>query len=52
VLSDAYLGSVYGGAEWQAAWASDPVGTDRHLLAARVAGAAGGRDRIRHDAAR
>jgi tetratricopeptide (TPR) repeat protein len=36
VLSDAYLGSVYGGAEWQTAWAADPAGTDRKLLVARV----------------
>ena len=37
VLSADYLASVYGGAEWQAAWASDPAGTDRKLLAVRVA---------------
>jgi hypothetical protein len=36
VLSSAYLASVYGGAEWQAAWAADPLGTDRRLLVARV----------------
>ncbi len=37
VLSDEYLRSVYGGAEWQAAWASDPDGTGRKLLTVRVA---------------
>jgi hypothetical protein len=37
VLSPAYLRSVYGGAEWQAAWASDPHGTGRKLLTVRVA---------------
>ena len=37
VLSDAYLQSSYGTAEWQAAWASDPSGTERKLLAVRVA---------------
>ncbi len=37
VLSADYLRSVYGGAEWQAAWASDPEGTDRKLLTIRVA---------------
>ena len=37
VLSRDYLESVYGGAEWQAAWASDPAGTGRKLLAVRVA---------------
>jgi hypothetical protein len=36
VLSEAYLKSVYGGAEWQAAWASDPDGTTRRLLVVRV----------------
>lgn len=36
VLSDAYLESVYGSAEWQAAWASDPQGADRRLLIVRV----------------
>jgi tetratricopeptide (TPR) repeat protein len=36
VLSEDYLGSVYGGAEWQAAWAQDPAGTDRKLLPVRV----------------
>ena len=37
VLSDAYLTSEYGGAEWQAAWASDPTGANRKLLAVRIA---------------
>ena len=37
VLSGDYLTSVYGGAEWQAAWASDPLGTGRKLLTVRVA---------------
>ncbi len=37
VLSGEYLTSVYGGAEWQAAWASDPEGTGRKLLTVRVA---------------
>ena len=36
VLSGAYLESVYGGAEWQGAWASDPDGTRRKLLVVRV----------------
>ena len=36
VLSPDYLASVYGGAEWQAAWASDPEGTGRKLLTVRV----------------
>ncbi len=29
MLSGDYLTSVYGGAEWQAAWAGDPKGTGR-----------------------
>jgi WD40 repeat protein len=37
VLSDAYMGSVYGSAEWQAAWRRDPDGTNRKLLVVRVA---------------
>jgi hypothetical protein len=37
VLSPAYLESVYGAAEWQAAWAADPAGAQRKLLAIRVA---------------
>lgn len=36
VLSPAYLDSVYGGAEWQAAIAGDPDGTRRKLLVVRV----------------
>jgi tetratricopeptide (TPR) repeat protein len=36
VLSDAYLKSVYGSAEWQAAWAADPDGKERKLLTIRV----------------
>jgi hypothetical protein len=36
VLSDAYLQSVYGSAEWQAVVASDPDGTRRKLLVVRV----------------
>jgi|HubBroStandDraft_2_1064218.scaffolds.fasta_scaffold04687_3 tetratricopeptide (TPR) repeat protein len=36
VLSADYLESVYGGAEWQAAWAKDPEGADRKLLTVRV----------------
>jgi hypothetical protein len=37
VLSQAYLDSVYGSAEWQAAWVSDPMGADRRLVTVRVA---------------
>ena len=36
VLSDAYLNSVFGSTEWQAALASDPDGSGRKLLVARV----------------
>ena len=36
VLSSDYLQSVYGGAEWRAAWASDPDTTGRKLLTVRV----------------
>ncbi|GAA1537797.1 hypothetical protein GCM10009827_065840 [Dactylosporangium maewongense] len=36
VLSNAYLASVYGGLEWQAAIAADPSGTERKLLTVRV----------------
>jgi TIR domain/NB-ARC domain len=36
LLSPDYLESVYGGAEWQAAWRQDPEGTDRKLLVVRV----------------
>jgi TIR domain len=37
VLSPEYLRSVYGSAEWQAAWRGDPLGIKRKLLVARVA---------------
>ncbi|TCJ40503.1 TIR domain-containing protein, partial [Parafrankia sp. BMG5.11] len=36
VLSHAYTRSVYGAAEWRAAWASDPTGATRKLLVTRV----------------
>ena len=36
VLSEAYLESVYGAAEWQVAWAGDPLGQERKLLPVRV----------------
>ena len=36
LLSPEYLESVYAGAEWQAAWASDPGGEGRKLLTVRV----------------
>jgi tetratricopeptide (TPR) repeat protein len=36
VLSPDYLDSVYGGTEWQAAWAADPDGAARKLIAIRV----------------
>src|SRR5512144_82065 len=36
VLSGAYLESVYGAAEWQVAWAADPLGQERKLLPVRV----------------
>jgi len=36
VLSEAYLQSTYGSAEWQAAWASDPAGAGRKLLVVRI----------------
>jgi hypothetical protein len=36
ILSADYLESVYGGAEWQAAWAADPGGRGRRLLTVRV----------------
>ncbi|MDQ3765454.1 MAG: toll/interleukin-1 receptor domain-containing protein [Actinomycetota bacterium] len=38
VLSPDYLSSVYGNAEWQAAWASDPQGQQRTLLTVRIRG--------------
>ncbi|WP_368957003.1 toll/interleukin-1 receptor domain-containing protein, partial [Parafrankia soli] len=37
VLSEEYTRSVFGKAEWQAAWAADPQGADRKLLVFRVA---------------
>ncbi|MEU4560942.1 FxSxx-COOH system tetratricopeptide repeat protein [Actinoplanes sp. NPDC023936] len=36
VLSEAYLTSVYGQAEWQAVWGTDPSGDGRKLLTVRV----------------
>ncbi|MBB5871969.1 tetratricopeptide (TPR) repeat protein [Allocatelliglobosispora scoriae] len=36
VLSTAYTTSVYGKAEWQAAWAADPLGERSKLLVVRV----------------
>ena len=36
VLSDAYLKSVFGTAEWEAAWLADPRGEQRGLLTFRV----------------
>nr|MDT0666275.1 toll/interleukin-1 receptor domain-containing protein [Micromonospora sp. DSM 115978] len=36
VLSHAYVGSVYGAAEWQAAYRADPEGFSRRLLPVRV----------------
>ena len=37
VMSPAYLDSVYGTAEWEVAWAGDPLGMKRKLLPVRVA---------------
>jgi tetratricopeptide (TPR) repeat protein len=37
VLSPQYLASVYGSAEWQAAWQRDPRGERRSLLVVRIA---------------
>ena len=37
VMSGDYLKSVYGGAEWQAAWASDVQRSSRKLLTVRMA---------------
>jgi tetratricopeptide (TPR) repeat protein len=37
VLSPAYLSSVFGAAEWQAAWKDDPDGGAKKLLPVRVA---------------
>lgn len=36
VLSQAYLESVYGAAEWQTAWREDPDGAKRKLILVRV----------------
>jgi tetratricopeptide (TPR) repeat protein len=36
VLSEAYLESVYGAAEWQAAWRADSAGAERKLVPVRV----------------
>lgn len=36
VLSETYLGSVFGAGEWQAAWAADPIGRQRKLLVVRI----------------
>jgi TIR domain len=36
VLSSAYLDARYAAAEWQAAWAADPMGAERKLLVVRV----------------
>ena len=41
MLSDEYLESVYGDAEWRAAWAADPAGAQRKLLPVRVPSATG-----------
>jgi hypothetical protein len=37
VLSPAYIGSVFGAAEWQAIWAHDPDGAKRSVIPVRVA---------------
>ncbi len=37
IVSKDYLSSVYGSAEWLAAWAADPQGRERRLLTVRVA---------------
>ena len=42
VLSPDYVSSVYATAEWQAAWAADPHGQQRKLIAVRVRGGPGG----------
>ncbi len=36
VLSTHYLKSAFGTAEWEAVWASDPLGQERKLLTVRV----------------
>jgi hypothetical protein len=37
VLSPAYIGSVFGAAEWQAIWVHDPDGAGRRVIPVRVA---------------
>lgn len=37
VLSPAYIGSVFGAAEWQAIWVHDPDGAKRRVIPMRVA---------------
>jgi TIR domain len=37
VLSPAYIGSVFGAAEWQAIWIHDPDGAERRVIPVRVA---------------
>jgi hypothetical protein len=37
VLSPAYIGSVFGAAEWQAIWVHDPGGAKRRVIPVRVA---------------
>jgi hypothetical protein len=37
VLSPAYIGSVFGAAEWQAIWVHDPAGAKRRVIPVRVA---------------
>ena len=37
VLSTSYLESVFGAAEWEAAWRGDPLGGQRRLLVFRIA---------------
>jgi tetratricopeptide (TPR) repeat protein len=38
VVSPDYLSSVYGSAEWQAAWVTDPQGQHRKLITIRIRG--------------
>lgn len=37
VLSPAYIGSLFGTAEWQAVWAHDPDGAKRRIIPMRIA---------------
>jgi len=37
VLSPAYIGSMFGAAEWQSVWAHDPAGANRRVIPVRVA---------------